>query len=230
MKSRAINIIFLKSVLFATFFCLIFSCSNNIKNIEDNTVQNVDTIKLPPKISDRFKKGISRKILEDYIVTTPAVKLTKKYKTPFDKLEFDKVIAYDYDGDEETFSSAIDRNGKFIPIIEKQAALTEKQIDYLIDKILTSNSTYGGGTAACFQPHLSFIFYNKNQRAFVTDICLGCNFLNSSQLIPATQSHKAKFEDGTDYYIDGFSKAGKKRIRNLATELDFYYSNKNEIH
>lgn len=226
MKSGVITIL-VKNVLLATSLCLAISCSNSLKNDNGNTKEPVIT-KLPPKPPREYKGKLSQKVLEDYIQNSPKIKLSKKYKKPFDKLEFNKVIAYDYDGDEETFPSAIGRNGKFIPIIDKQAALTKKQVDYLINEILTSDSTYGGGTAACFQPHLSFIFYNENEPAFTVDVCLGCNFLHSSQLIPATQSHKSKFEDGTDYYIDGFSKDGKKRIRNLATELDFYYSNKNQ--
>ncbi len=208
--------------------CLAFSCSNKPQAAGSKIDEKQIQLLPPPKISDRIKNGLSAKILKDYIENTPPIKLTRKYKVPFNTLEFDKVIAYDFDGDEETFPSAIGRNGSFIPIIEKQAALTEKQINYLIENILTSDATYGGGTAACFQPHLSIIFYNKNERVFITDICLGCNLLHSSQLIPATQSHKAKFEDGTDFFLDGFSKQGKKRIRNLATELDFYYSNNNK--
>src|SRR6218665_557410 len=219
MKSGTPNGFMLKSVILIGFLCLAFSCSNGSKTTKES-ITDEPIIPPPPKTSDKIRKGLSAKTLEDYIRNAPVIKLKKKYKAPFDKFEFNKVIAYDYDGDEETFSSAIGKNGSFIPIIEKQGALTEKQIDYLIDKILTANSTYGGATAACFQPHLSFIFYNENRRVFITDICLGCNFLHSSQLIPATQSHKAKFEDGTDFFQVGFSKNGKKRIRNLATELD----------
>ena len=224
MKSGRINSFFLKLALLTFILFIYTSCSKNVKVENTPETQTLE----PKKNSERFKNKLSIKTLEDYLQNTAEVKSTKKHKEPFDTLEFDKVIAYDYQGEEEAFPSVIGRNGKFIPIIEKQAALNEKQIDYLIDVILTSDSTYGAGTAACFQPHLGFIFYNKNERIFVTDICLGCNLLQSSQLIPATQSHKSKFEDGTVFFLDGFSKNGKERIRNLATELDFYYSNTNQ--
>ena len=209
-------------------WCFIVSCSNSVKNTSSANETELDTLPAK-KVSDRFRNKLRGKALEEYLQNSPAIQLTKKYKAPFDKLEFDKVIAYDYDGDEEAFPSIISRTGNFIPIIDKQIALTEKQTDYLIDNILTANSTYGGSTAACFQPHMGIIFFKDSERVMVIDICLGCNFLETDKDIPATRFHNHKIEE---HIIpdNGFSKNGKKRIRNLATELDFYYSNKNEIH
>ncbi|MGC4039361.1 MAG: hypothetical protein QM710_00805 [Flavobacterium sp.] len=225
MKWVTVNRFFLKYALTAFLLCLTVSCFNSSKSLESNK-QETKTISLPQKQSDKFRNKLNRKTLQDYMVSTPEVKFTKKYKTPFDKLKFDKVIAYDYEGSEEPFPSVF-KNGEFIPIIEKQQALTEKQADFLIDKILTSNDTYGEATAACFNPHLAFVFYKNSKKVFEVDICLGCNSLISSVAIPASQFHKFKFKNGQEGVADGFSKQGKKRIRGLATELDFFYSNNN---
>lgn len=64
-------------------------------------------------------------------------------------LDYDKIVAYDFKGDEETFDAAIDKNGKFIPIIEKQQFLTQNQADEIL-KALSNKKSYGEAGAACF--------------------------------------------------------------------------------
>ena len=44
----------------------------------------------------------------------------------------------------------------------KQKYLNDKQAQFLI-KSLSSNSTYGGSFAACFNPHLGFVFFDNNK-------------------------------------------------------------------
>lgn len=213
------------------------SCSNSkAKNSEEERKALLEKMKTrldslkearkenPQKyLRDQIKIGLKKAELEDYIAQTPGVTFETKFAAPFDKIVFDKVIAYDYEGNEEAFSSVIGPNGNFIPIIEKQAALNKTQIEFLVNKILTAKSTYGGVTASCFNPHLGFVFYNKTERVFVTDICLGCNYLTSDIDIPAAASHQRKLDKDvivTDY---GFSKKGKAQIIRLAKELDLFY-------
>lgn len=174
------------------------------------------------KNSDRFKGKLSQKTLNDFLANTEVLKLDKKYKFPFN-IVFDKVIAYDYDGDEEHFNTVI-KNGKFIPIIDKQAALNKTQVDNII-KTLTSNSTYGGESAACFNPHLGIVFFNESKPVFVVDICLGCNYLTSTVTIPATESHKRTLGNGEKFPIYGFSKSGKQKIKDFAKALNLSYGN-----
>lgn len=196
-------------------FCFFISCNNEEKS--------KTPMLLPPPVPEKISNGIKEEKIVEYIVNTKGIQLQNKFTKPFDDFQFDKVIAYDYDGDEEKYPSVINREGKFIAIIEKQKALNKDQIKVLIDDILTDNNTYGGNTAACFQPHLSFVFFNRDKYVFVIDICLSCNFLHSSKLIPATEFHKFKFEDGTEYPAIGFSKKGKEKIIQLAKELGLSY-------
>lgn len=219
MKSK-LGVLFYSLVLLGAF-CIPASCSKNVK-IEDKT----EVAPLPPppkKSSDKFKNKLSQKTIADYVANTEAIPFEKKYKFPLN-IAFDKVIAYDYNGDEETFDSVINEQGNFIQIIEKQAALNKTQIDFIVNA-LTSNSTYGGDTAACFNPHLGIVFFNENKPVFVVDVCLGCNYLTSSVTIPATEYHKRKFDNGEEYPVYGFSKKGKTKIKQLAKELNLFYGN-----
>lgn len=211
LESRSIK----KTLLFILILCLSVSCADKI---------NQNNLPPPPKKSDRYKNAISQKLLNDYLQNANETPALKKYAAPFDKLEFDKVIAYDYEGNEEGFNSVI-KNGNFLPIIEKQHALSEIQIDYLINGVLTSNTTYGETTAACFNPHLGVVFFKGLKPVMVIDICLDCNYLISDIEIPAAEYNKFKFENGEEYAARGFSNQGKHKIVKLAKQLDFYYSN-----
>jgi hypothetical protein len=219
MNSKSFYSVLLLPATILVVLCISISCSKNVK-----ADAKPETEILPiKKNSDRFRNKLSQKAIEDYLANTAPIKTDRNYKVPFN-IEFDKVIAYDYDGEEEAFPSVISREGHFIQIIDKQIALNKGQVDNLVNDILTSNSTYGGSTAACFQPHLGIVFFNKSERVFVVDICLGCNYLSSSKLIPATEFHKFKFEgEEKEYSSIGFSEKGKKKIRYLAKELDLFY-------
>lgn len=171
------------------------------------------------------KKDITTYITTDALVAylkqaQPIIK-PRNLKPPFNDLRFNKVIIYDYKGSEEPYNSVIDEGGNFAPVIMKQQALTEEQILELTD-ILTNNSTYGGGTAACFMPHMGIVFYDGDQKVSAIDICLGCNYLISDETIPATSYHKIKSGDETFPAI-GFSDNGKENIQKFCKKFNFYY-------
>ncbi|MGV3696778.1 hypothetical protein [Flavobacterium sp.] len=207
------------------------NCSNSQTKVSEETRRETLEEKVAtrrelrdsqPKPSDRFKGKLSQAELKQYVSNAPAMVFDTKFGKPFDKINFDKVIAYDYDGDEEQFNSVVNENGNFIQIIEKQQALNKTQIEFLVNKILTSTSTYGAVTAACFNPHMGLVFYKGTERVFVVDICLGCNYLASDIAIPAMESHQRQYEDIT-ITDRGFSKKGKSKIMQLAKELNFFY-------
>lgn len=179
-------------------------------------------IKPPPQGNEKNISYLSVETLQSFIKLVPAFNISNKLKFPFDKLIFNKVIAYDFDGSEEPYPSVFDGVNKFIPIVEKQRALTVAQTKELID-LLTSTTTYGAATAACFNPHLAFVFFNNEMSVFKTDICLDCNYLNASEEIPAM--HFKKIGKGTEneYSAIGFSEKGKSRIKQLARQLNFFY-------
>jgi hypothetical protein len=66
----------------------------------------------PPEMVDT-NKMLKEKFLTEYIILAKTVKPNLKNGQPFDKLDYDKVIA----GTEESFPAVIDRQGKFVPVV-----------------------------------------------------------------------------------------------------------------
>jgi hypothetical protein len=114
----------------------------------------------------------------------------------------------------------------FSPVILKQRALNETQTGFL-ESFLFDNSTYGNMFAACFEPHLGIVFYQDSQIKFIVNICLDCNYLSSSTIIPATSHNLMKFETGTSLELMGFSELGREKIIDLGGQLNFRYNKSN---
>jgi len=68
----------------------------------------------------------------------------------FSKIKYDKVIAYNYNGDGDI--EIIDKNGQLAKKIRKSSALDKSQI-IQITNLLCDKSTYGHDIAMCFDPH-----------------------------------------------------------------------------
>ncbi|WP_428067845.1 hypothetical protein [Chryseobacterium gambrini] len=191
--------------------------------------KNTDNTKIPSKkdsvqiVSDIPKiKGISRTELMDYVKSSPSIKPNQNNGIPFSTLDYDKIIAYDFRGDEEMYDAPIDKQGNFIPIIEKQQFLSQEQADKIL-KALAKKSSYGEASAACFNPHLGLVFFKGNKKVNQMSICLDCNGSISEIDIPARR-HRV-FNKGTDdeYSFTGFTPKGKAAIIALCKELTFYY-------
>lgn len=202
---------------------IFISCHTTTTTKQTETVKN-DTIPItppPPGWLDA-SKTIQQKFLVDYISTAKTVKPNSSIGEPFDKLDYDKLIAYDFVGSEEPYPAVIDRKGKFVPVVIGQQYLSQQQADKILST-LTSKSTYGEATAACFQPHFALVFYKDNKMINQINVCLDCNYLISDISIPA-ETHK-KINAGTkdEYAITGFTNKGKKAIIDLCKELNFTY-------
>lgn len=168
-----------------------------------------------------WKKYIPQKQLLEYVNSAPLISKSATESLPFKNLNYNKVIAYDYEGNEEQFNS-ITKGGNFIPVVTQQKFLNHKQVERII-ALFTDEKTYGETTAACFNPHMAVVFYNGNEIVFTIDICLGCNYLNASKEIPAMKHNKITFDDGDFYYAIGFTESGKRKIRSFSKELGFFY-------
>ena len=190
--------------------------------------KHVDTIKqISKKDSVQISgihviKGIKESDLLNYVKSAPTIKPPNNKEIPFNNLDYDKIIAYDFKGDEEMYNDVIDKNGKFIPIIEKQQFLTQKQADKILSA-LTKKSSYGEASAFCFNPHLGLVFFKGNKKVNQISICLDCNDSASEIDIPA-QRHKV-FNKGADsaYFFTGYTSKGKAAVIDLCKELQFYY-------
>ena len=171
-------------------------------------------------------KYLSQTLLSNYIKEAKSLESANIFfEEPFKDLKFNKVIAYDFDGDEEKYATVFDNKTRiFNPVVLHQKELNKEQIENLISFLIDSK-TYGEGIAACFVPHLGIVFYHDNQFVFEVDVCLDCNYLESTIEIPARKTKKIKLEDGSDLYLIGFSKIGKQKIIGLCKELNLDYRN-----
>jgi len=131
------------------------------------------------------------------------IQATPKITNPLLSLNYDSVIAYDYDGSGQLL--IIDDSGQLAKTVTKRFYLPNKKIEEIVI-LLGDTSTYGGELVACFEPHIGIVFYNERRVIEHVSICLDCNGLNS--LIPISVS-------------GGFSKLGRRKINNLCRELSF---------
>src|SRR5215203_109401 len=77
---------------------------------------------------------------------------------PFLNLKFDKVMMYDFEGGKDADLYIISDSGKLAKSVTKAVQLKKAQVNTLSTK-LGSKQAYGGSTAACFDPHLGFVYY-----------------------------------------------------------------------
>lgn len=137
---------------------------------------------------------------------------------PYDNLKYDKVVAYEYQGEGGLLIVNCLNNEK--EKINKQVTFTKDQIEK-IELILTSEKSYGNLTMSCFDPHFAIVYYLKNKIVGSINICLDCNYLIASEKIPATELNIIKISDDYSYPAKGFSKATRKEIYNYCKEIGF---------
>uniref|UniRef100_UPI0040499DDA hypothetical protein n=1 Tax=Flavobacterium sp. TaxID=239 RepID=UPI0040499DDA len=137
---------------------------------------------------------------------------------PFQHLKFDKVVAFEYDGE----GGLLIENclGQKDEKIKQKRTLTAIQIQK-ITTILTSNTSYGNTTMSCFDPHFALVYYLKNEIVGTISICLDCNYLISSEKIPATELKMISISEDYAYPANGFSKTARKEIHDFCNEIGF---------
>lgn len=198
------------------------SFSRQTKMETKNNVSDEQRDTLPHSPFDSLPY-LDEKALLDYIQITPIIQPKVSNGAPFDKLDYNKIIAYDFEGEEEAYPNVIDeRKGKFVPVILRQQFLTQKQADNILST-LTKSSAYGETTAACFQPHFALVFFKDDKKVNQISVCLDCNYLESEIAIPAQTYKKVNKGTKEEYALIGFSKTGRKAIIDLCTELKFTY-------
>jgi len=144
--------------------------------------------------------------------------LTFGQSNPFKKLKYDKVVAYEYQGEGRLLIENCLKNE--IEKINKTITLTKEQTDRL-ENILTSEKGYGNSTMSCFDPHFAIIYYLNEKIVGTINICLDCNYLISSEKIPATELKMIKISDDYSYPAKGFSKNTRKEIYDYIKGIGF---------
>jgi hypothetical protein len=145
-------------------------------------------------------------------------------KNPFYKLSYTKVVAYNFalKGSYGERGSILTENGN----LDRSAVLPgrnlSKEETAILILALTDTSTYGGTSAACFEPRLAFVFYKESKIVGCVNVCFECNYLHSAPEIPAQNYYNHKIGD---YVVPsyGFSKQGRKRLVKLCKTLNMPY-------
>ena len=140
---------------------------------------------------------------------------------PFLTLNFDKVIMYDFEPGGDKGGSIVEDNGQLTKNIKKQVQLDEQSWTNL-DKKLSDKKSFGGRPAACYDPHVGFVYYFKNKIVGHITICMECNRLHSSIDIPAQRQGKVKLSDGSVEYLGiGMSKSFRLFLNSLLKKNNF---------
>lgn len=137
---------------------------------------------------------------------------------PFDTLKYDCVVAYEFNGEGGmTIEYYMKNKPSKIDLLEQ---LSAQQIEKF-EKIITSRTAFGNNTASCFDPHFAVVYYQKDKIVATVDVCLDCNYLDSSLNIPSESFKMFKISDDYSYPAKGFSKSTRKAIREFCKELGF---------
>jgi len=166
---------------------------------------------------DRY---LSQRTLRDYVKQAESINVNKISDTLFDTLEYDKIIAYDFHGSYEPHYSVIKnkKKMKFAPVVLSQKYLNQEQANF-VTEFLVDDDNYGGSTAACFDPHLGIVFFKDSKIQCVVNICLGCNYLETTSVLKEAKNQNKS----EDYGGNGFSKSGRQKIIELSAQLGFEY-------
>lgn len=149
----------------------------------------------------------------------------QKEENPFLNLSADSVVFYDFGGPHELYS-IIDSDGRISTSVTKHVKLDQTTANSFSTK-LTSNKSFGGNVAACFEPHLGVIYYKNKKRVAHLDICLSCNRLNSSIHLKAQDQGRQTTDEGEVYYtLHGMSKQFRKEINILLKKYNFSHQAK----
>lgn len=152
----------------------------------------------------------------------PTVRPNPRAGAPFNRLRYDKVVAFDYGEDGYPGLDIIDSKGKLAPDVRQWKALTQQQADALTTYI-SAPATYGATVAACFEPHMGIVFYDHNRVVAHLSICLSCNRLSAVPDIPATSAKRQRLDAKVTVPAEGFSKQGRKQLNALCQQLRFSY-------
>ncbi len=90
--------------------------------------------------TDTIKRYLSLQDIYAYIKKSPSISFSKQFPKPFDSIQFDKVIAYDFDGNTGRIMSVIDRYGFFVDVVTNQQALAHNQVEQFINFITDEKS------------------------------------------------------------------------------------------
>lgn len=217
-----INCRILHFFFIVTLVLNLISCKNRL-NISSPNVNETKRL-FPNRIdTSKFLKQIEViNYIKNADIITPS--RGQNVDAPFDTLEYNKVIAYDFEGNYELTMDKSTYYSRASKMVYKQKSLSQNQINNIV-KELTNKKNYGDATAACFEPHMALVFFKDTTIVNSIDICMDCNYLISTHKIPNQFHNKVNAGKEDEYSFYGFTNKGKRMIKKLSKELGFNYAN-----
>lgn len=196
----------MKFPLFLFIVSFLYSCSEN--KAPAGTFKEIvkeKTYKDPRTKAERERDSLGRlnkSNMFNVVNNAPVIDPKKIDDAFFNSLDFNKVIAYSYDGSHEQVM--IESSWK----IDNQIALNQEQANTILS-LLSRKSTFGTYSAGCFEPRLALVLYKKNSSILQVSICMDCNNIDCFPQI--------------DLIDGGLSKKGRKQIIQFCKEIGFPY-------
>lgn len=118
-------------------------------------------------------------------------------------LDFNKVIAYSYDGSHEQTRILNSTT------VDQQIALNQDQANTILSLLARKNTFDTYASMGCFEPRFALVLYKDNSFITQISICMDCNNLHYNPMINGIEG--------------GLSKKGRKGIISFCKELKFPY-------
>jgi hypothetical protein len=154
------------------------------------------------------------KIIIAVIICFLSITTYAQKRNPYATLKFNKVVMYDFEPSGSKGGSIVEEDGRLTKNINKQTPLDKATISLLNEKLVTKAS-FHWGTAACFDPHLGFVYYSGNRILGYITICLDCNRLSANLKLPA----QIRLKEGEDAH--GMSKSLRQFLNGLLKKYNF---------
>lgn len=160
---------------------------------------------------------LSNDDISKFVKEAEMIKPAKTNMNPFSNLDYNKVIAYDFDGGKGYNVLSIANENTVTNTVKNQKSLTQNQVNHLIS-IISNKKSFGGSTGACFEPHLGIVFYKDEKIVEYINICFECNYLSSKLPISTTITESSKT---VNQLPSGFSSLGKTELKSICGQLQF---------
>ena len=183
-------------------FCLV-SCEKPAL-MGKKTPPNEPYSQLTAQDSNLIIKRLEAKTLEAYLEIGSNLDTVA---ASYSELPYDSIVAINH----LYIGMRLARDTSKVDTILKRPTLTPQKAQEIV-QILQAKENYDSTSfAKCFEPHITFIFYRKNEIVGSSSVCLQCSMVSSS------------LKHSSIYSFSGMSNVGRKSFRNVCTELNFSY-------
>lgn len=139
-----------------------------------------------------------------------------------DLKSIDSIVFYDFDGViKSEFGSIVNSKGDLNRKIVRKSFKLNKLKFKEFNTRLNLKSSYGKGTASCYEPHLGIVYYSKGKPKYYINICFSCNILRANFKIPNQNQGKTGEEKDIYYISAGMSKTYRLYLNNLIAIHNF---------